>query len=192
MTHISYPVVWLVLFIALAGVEGLTAGLISIWFCLGSLVALFAAWLDAPLIVQIGLFVVVSVLSMAVIRPLARKYWQPRTEKTNADRILEHQGVVLETINNLQASGQIKVGGSVWTARSANGEEIPEGTLVRVLRIEGVKAIVQELEQGEYERRKHEQFYARSEYPCDHPHRCGFDYPGPVHPHRPAVKSLCH
>ena len=152
MTHISYPVVWLVLFIALAGVEGLTAGLISIWFCLGSLVALFAAWLDAPLIVQIGLFVVVSVLSMAVIRPLARKYWQPRTENTNADRILEHQGVVLETINNLQASGQIKVGGSVWTARSANGEEIPEGTLVRVLRIEGVKAIVQELEQGEYEK----------------------------------------
>ena len=136
----------------MAGVEGLTAGLISIWFCLGSLVALFAAWLDAPLIVQIGLFVVVSVLSMAVIRPLARKYWQPRTEKTNADRILEHQGVVLETINNLQASGQIKVGGSVWTARSANGEEIPEGTLVRVLRIEGVKAIVQELEQGEYEK----------------------------------------
>ena len=111
-----------------------------------------SAWLDAPLIVQIGLFVVVSVLSMAVIRPLARKYWQPRTEKTNADRILEHQGVVLETINNLQASGQIKVGGSVWTARSASGEEIPEGTLVRVLRIEGVKAIVQELEQGEYEK----------------------------------------
>lgn len=155
MTHISYPVVWLILFIALAGVEGLTAGLISIWFCLGSLVALFAAWLGAALIVQIGLFVVVSVLSMAVIRPLARKYWQPRTEKTNADRILEHQGVVLETIDNLQASGQIKVGGGVWTARSAGGEVIPQGTLVRVLRIEGVKAIVEALPQGQEKEEDH-------------------------------------
>ena len=43
-THVSFPMVWLVLFIALAGIEGLTAGLISIWFCLGSLVALFAAF----------------------------------------------------------------------------------------------------------------------------------------------------
>jgi membrane protein implicated in regulation of membrane protease activity len=150
-THVSFPMVWLVLFIALAGIEGLTAGLISIWFCLGSLVALFAAWMGANLVVQLGLFVVVSVLSMALIRPLARKWWLPRTEKTNADRILEHQGVVLETIDNLNAHGQIKVGGGVWTARSADGNVIPEGSLVRVLRIEGVKAIVErwENEKGE-------------------------------------------
>ena len=150
-THVSFPMVWLVLFIALAGIEGLTAGLISIWFCLGSLVALFAAWMGANLVVQLGLFVVVSVLSMALIRPLARKWWLPRTEKTNADRILEHQGVVLETIDNLNAHGQIKVGGVVWTARSADGNVIPEGSLVRVLRIEGVKAIVErwENEKGE-------------------------------------------
>lgn len=151
LTHVSYPMVWLVLFIAFAGIEGLTAGLISIWFCLGSLVSLFATWLGANLIVQVGLFVVVSILAMALIRPLARKYWQPRTEKTNADRILDRQGVVMETIDNLHASGQIKVSGSVWTARSAAGEVIPQGTLVRVLRIEGVKAIVEVLEQKKEE-----------------------------------------
>lgn len=143
--------VWLVLFIALAGIEGLTAGLISIWFCLGSLVALFAAWMGANLVVQVGLFVVVSVLTMALIRPLARKWWLPKSEKTNADRILDHQGVVMEAIDNLNARGQIKVGGGVWTARSDGGEVIPEGSLVRVLRIEGVKAIVEraENEKGE-------------------------------------------
>ncbi len=134
--------IWLVLLIAFAGIEGVTAGLVSIWFCAGSLVALFASWMGGSLAVQIGLFAIVSLLAMAVIRPMARKWIEPKTEKTNADRILEAEAVVTETIDNLQASGQIKVGGSIWTARSANGDVIPAGTLVQVERIEGVKAIV--------------------------------------------------
>jgi membrane protein implicated in regulation of membrane protease activity len=139
----SYPVLWLVLLIVFAGVEGLTAGLISIWFCAGSLVALFASWGGLSLGVQIGLFAVVSVLAMALVRPLARKYWQPSLVKTNADRILDQEGLVIQTIDNRLAQGQIKVGGAVWTARSAQEDQrIPEGTLVTVERIEGVKAIV--------------------------------------------------
>ena len=144
----NYPIIWLVLLIAFAGVEGVTAGLISIWFCMGSLVALIAAWMGASLAVQIGLFVIVSVVAMALVRPLARKCLQPKIEKTNADRILQTEGVVTERIDNLRAAGQIKVGGSVWTARSKTGEEIPEGTLVLVEKIEGVKAIVTVLEKG--------------------------------------------
>jgi membrane protein implicated in regulation of membrane protease activity len=93
--------------------------------------------------VQIGLFAVVSVLAMALVRPLARKYWQPSLVKTNADRILDQEGLVIQTIDNRLAQGQIKVGGAVWTARSAQEDQrIPEGTLVTVERIEGVKAIV--------------------------------------------------
>ena len=76
------PMLWLVLLIAFAGIEGLTAGLVSIWFCLGSLAALFAAWLGGSLMVQIALFAIVSVIAMAVIRPLARKWIQPRQAKT--------------------------------------------------------------------------------------------------------------
>jgi membrane protein implicated in regulation of membrane protease activity len=139
----SYPILWLVLLVVFAGVEGLTAGLISIWFCAGSLVALFASWLDASLGVQIGLFAVVSVLAMALVRPLAKKYFQPNLVKTNADRILDQEGLVLQTIDNRQAQGQIKVGGAVWTARAAQDDQIiPQGALVTVERIEGVKAIV--------------------------------------------------
>ena len=140
----SYPVIWLVLLIAFAGIEGATAGLVSIWFALGSLAAMFAAWLHAPLLVQIGIFAIVSIIAMAIIRPLAAKYWQPKVEKTNADRILDQEGVVTEEVDNLQASGQIKVGGAVWTARSADNTVLPVGTLVKVERIEGVKAIVTE------------------------------------------------
>ena len=138
----SYPILWLVLLIAFAGLEGLTAGLVSIWFCAGSLVALVASWFDASLLVQIGLFVNVSLIAMALVRPMARKWIQPKMVKTNADRILDQEGVVLEAIDNLRASGQIKIGGAVWTARAQNDELIPEGVRVRVVRIEGVKAIV--------------------------------------------------
>ena len=144
----NYPMLWLVLLIAFAGIEGATAGLISIWFCAGSLVALFSAWLGAGLMVQIGLFAIVSILTMAILRPMAGKWIQPAPEKTNADRILDADAMVIETINNIEASGQIKVGGAIWTARSADGEIIPVGSLVRVERIEGVKAIVTPVEKG--------------------------------------------
>ena len=83
----NYPIVWLVLLIVFAGIEGATAGLVSIWFCAGSLVALFAAWLNAGLMVQIGLFAIVSVLTMAILRPMAGKWMKTTPEKTNADRI---------------------------------------------------------------------------------------------------------
>lgn len=138
----TYPIVWLILLIAFAVIEGLTAGLVCIWFCLGSLVALVAAWFDAGLLLQVGLFAIVSVVTMALIRPMARAWMKPKDTKVNADRILEAEGLVTETIDNLKDMGQIKVQGAVWTARSADGAVIPEGSLVRVERIEGVKAIV--------------------------------------------------
>lgn len=138
----SPQILWLVLLVVFAVLEGATAGLVSIWFCAGSLVALIATWLGASLPVQIGLFVVVSLIAMAVIRPMARKWFQPRLQKTNADRILDQEGVVVEEIDNLRAQGQVKVGGIVWTARSSGEETIPTGARVRVVRIEGVKAIV--------------------------------------------------
>ena len=116
--------------------------MVSIWFCAGSLVALVATWLGASLPVQIGLFAIVSVVAMALVRPMARKWLHPKMEKTNADRILDQEGVVVEEIDNLNASGQIKIGGAVWSARAEGEEVIPPGTRVRVVRIEGVKAIV--------------------------------------------------
>ena len=129
-----YQTIWLILLIVFAGIEGITAGLVSIWFCAGSLVALVATWLGASLPVQIGLFAIVSVVAMALVRPMARKWLHPKMEKTNA--------VVVEEIDNLNASGQIKIGGAVWSARAEGEEVIPPGTRVRVVRIEGVKAIV--------------------------------------------------
>lgn len=136
-------IAWVVLLIAFAAIEGLTITLVSIWFCIGSLAALVAATFGTPLGGQIAIFAVVSLVCIGLIRPFTKKFLVKHEEKTNADRIIDADGIVIEPINNLQASGQIKVKGEYWTARSAQDEEIQAGEQVRVLRIEGVKAIVE-------------------------------------------------
>ena len=138
----NYQILWLVLLIAFAGIEGITAGLVSIWFCAGSLVALIATWLGASLPVQIGLFAVVSVAAMALSVPWPENGCIPRWEKTNADRILGQGGRgggIHRQPQRLRTSEDRR---RVWTARSAGDEIIPAGTRIQVERIEGVKAIV--------------------------------------------------
>lgn len=137
-----YAVAWVVMLIAFGVFEAVTASLVSIWFCLASLVALIAAALGASLGVQIAVFAVVSLLCMALVRPFAKKILKVNIQRTNADRIIGAEAVVIEEISNRQAKGQIRVGSEYWTARTEAEEGVPEGTLVRVLRIEGVKAIV--------------------------------------------------
>ena len=142
MPTLPLPVIWGALLILFLIVEGATAGLTSIWFELGSLVALIAALLKAPLWLQIVLFLVVSIAVLIVTRPLARKYINGRSQATNADRVIGMTGRVRETVDNIAGTGTVFVGGKLWTARTADSEIIPEGALVRADAIEGVKLIV--------------------------------------------------
>jgi membrane protein implicated in regulation of membrane protease activity len=107
------------------------------------LAALLTSLFTGNLIVQAVVFVVVSLVSMLLIRPLAHKLLTKETVPTNADRILGQTAVVTEEIDNLQSRGQVKVLGQIWTARSAQDVVIPTGTLVTVLHIEGVKVLVE-------------------------------------------------
>ena len=138
-----YYIAWLALVIAFAVMEGITAGLVSIWFCFGAIGGLVACAMGASIQLQIAIFAIISLVCMVLVRPFAKKYFIKTNEKTNADRILDADAIVTETVHNINATGQIKVYGEHWTARSDNNTIIPEGTLVRVLRIEGVKAIIQ-------------------------------------------------
>lgn len=141
---VSPPIVWLVLLILFAVAEGITVGLSSIWFALGALVALLVSLVCSNLWLQAFVFVIVSLLTLCLIRPVATRYLQPKGHTpTNADRILGKVGIVTEPIDNLSAKGQIKVAGQVWTARSATDEPISAGVHVTVLRIEGVRVFVQ-------------------------------------------------
>ena len=136
-------IVWLVLLIVFAVGEAVTVGLTSIWFAAGALGALITSTLTENLLIQIIVFLALSFVTLLLVRPLARKYFIPRRVATNADRILGQEGIVTEDIDNLEAKGQVKVSGTVWSASSQRDEvPIPAGTRVRILRIEGVKVFV--------------------------------------------------
>ena len=136
--------IWLALLIAFAVAEGVTVGLVSVWFAAGSAAALIAAAAGGPLWLQIVLFLAVSFLCLLALRPLARRLLKHDYQPTNADRVIGREAVVTEEINNLKGQGAVAVGGVVWTARSTADASIPAGAVVRVERIEGVKLFVQE------------------------------------------------
>ena len=127
-------------------VEAATAGLVSIWFAAGAVAGLIAAWLGAGVAAQVVLFAVVSAAALAVTRPLVRRYAAGKAVPTNLDRVLGDTGRVTETIDNARSAGAVYVDGKTWTARSADGAVIPEGAMVEILRMEGVKLFVKKLE----------------------------------------------
>lgn len=134
--------VWLGLMILFLIAEGATVSLVSLWFAAGAVVAMFAALLGAGAWLQTGLFLVVSGALLLMLRPIVRRYLVPKITPTNVDSLVGATGLVTESIDNVTASGQVKLGAMEWTARSTTGENIPQGALIRVDRIEGVKVYV--------------------------------------------------
>ena len=134
--------VWLGLVILFLIAEGATVSLVSLWFAAGAVVAMFAALLGAGAWLQAGSFLVVSGALLLMLRPIVRRYLVPKITPTNVDSLVGSTGLVTEAIDNVTASGQVKLGAMEWTARSTTGENIPQGTLIRVDRIEGVKVYV--------------------------------------------------
>ena len=138
-------IVWLALMICFAIAEAATLGLVSIWFAVGSLVAMLASMLHAPLGVQIALFLLSSGATLVLTRKFAKQQFNQARERTNADRVLGAEAIVTETVDNDLPSGQIRAAGQIWTARSLQGHVIPVGTKVWVQSIHGVKAMVEEI-----------------------------------------------
>ena len=135
-------IIWLVLMVVFLIAEASTVAMVSLWFAAGSLVALIAALLGAPLWLQITLFLAVSAVLLASLRTVIRKHFTPNLTKTNVYAGIGSRGYVTADIDNISATGTVKLGAMEWTARSATGEIIKAGTLVKVEKIEGVKAFV--------------------------------------------------
>ena len=122
--------------------EAATMSLVSIWFAVGALVTVFAAYAGMPVTGQLLIFVAVSIAAFFTVRPLTRRFLDPHITPTNADRLLGVDAKVTEEINNELPSGTVYVDGKTWTARSAGGEVVPAGELVEVAWMEGVKLFV--------------------------------------------------
>ena len=143
-----YVLLWLVVFIVFTGVELATVTLISIWFALGALVALFVAMAGGEFVLQ---FIVFSITAFAILiatRPWAKKFVNVKKQSTNADRAIGKEVRVLQRISNLDQTGMVMVHGQEWTARTEDDKTIIEqGELVRIIEISGVKLIVEKVKE---------------------------------------------
>ena len=140
----SLVTLWLVALVAFLVIELITVGLTTIWLAGGALVAFILAILGVNVWVQIIAFVVVSFLLVYFTRPLAVKYLNPRRTRTNSDELIGETVKVIERIDNRAAAGRALARGMEWSARAVSDDMIIEkDALVKVLRIEGVKLIVE-------------------------------------------------
>ena len=135
-------ILWLGLVVLFLAVEAATVTMVSLWFAGGALAALAVSVLGGGYLVQAAVFLVVSAVLLALLRPIARKHFTPKLTKTNVDSVIGTEGYVTADIDNMAATGTVKLGAMEWTARSATGEKISTGTLVKVEKIEGVKVFV--------------------------------------------------
>ena len=137
---------WLVAFVILIGIEAVTMALTTIWFAGGALFAFFAAFLGVSVKTQLVVFLVVSFVMLLFTRPLAARFINRETVKTNVDGLIGRRAKVIAKIDNNEPSGAAVVNGQEWTARSADDAvTIPAGTHVLIKEVRGVKLIVEPL-----------------------------------------------
>lgn len=135
---------WFCLFLVALVVELFTAGLVSIWFAIGALCTMGISYLTKNIVIQLLAFIIISVLTLILTKPLIKKFKVFDVQPTNSDRVIGKIADVTKDIipNNF---GEVKIFGEYWTAISE--EKIKAGAKVRVKAIEGVKLIVEKEEE---------------------------------------------
>lgn len=142
----EYDVMWVVIAVIFGVTEGATVNLVTIWFALGAVGAFVTSLFTDSLLIQICVFVSVSVLTLILTRPFVKKYLNNRTVATNADRYINQIAGVIENIDSISGSGKVKTMGQVWSAKSEDGQVINAGEEVIINRIEGVRVVVSKID----------------------------------------------
>ncbi|WP_343208721.1 NfeD family protein [Anaerolentibacter hominis] len=143
------PYYWLIAVAVLLIIEIVTVGLTTIWFAAGAFIAFLAALLGAGDVVQVLIFIAVSILLLIFTRPWAVKYLNGRRTKTNYESLIGKKAKVTERIDNFNETGTVVLNGQEWTARADGEQTIEPGSCVAVKEIRGVKLIVSEVPEKE-------------------------------------------
>ena len=130
---------WFVAFLLFLFIELITVTLVTIWFAIGAIAALITTLFTDSILIQTIVFVVVSVISLLITKPLVKKFKKFDVTPTNSDRVIGKIGDVTKKIST-NKYGEVKIFGTTWTASS--DEVIEVGEKAKVLSIEGVKLIV--------------------------------------------------
>ena len=109
---------------------------------------IFLGRLPIPFAVQILIFLILSTVLLFLTRPVLIKKMKIGTEKTNSDGLIGKKALVVKQITEFE-KGEIKINGTIWSAKSEDSSLIPENSQCEILRIEGVTAIVRNLNKSE-------------------------------------------
>ena len=135
---------WLAAFVILIGIEAATMALTTIWFAGGAVFAFFAAVFGCSVRMQLVVFLIVSFILLIFTRPLAARFMNRETVKTNVDGLIGRKAKVIAKIDNNEPSGAAVINGQEWTARSVDDNvTIPAGSHVVIREVRGVKLIVE-------------------------------------------------
>ncbi len=135
---------WLVVAMVFFLAEVFTAGFVLAAFGVGAIAAAAAAFVGLGIEWQLAVFILASVAAIVYSRRFAERVTGPQPEGVGVDRVLGKSGVVLETIDPLQATGRVRIDREEWRAQSADDTVIPVDSLVEVVRVEGTRLIVRE------------------------------------------------
>ncbi len=147
MSNEAWQMFWVIGAAVLAVAEMATAGFFMLPFAVGAAGAAVAAFLDVPEGIQLGIFLVVSAISLIVLRSFVRRGDQ-KQHNVGANRFLGQQARVLEAIDPESSTGRVRMDTEMWRATSDAGT-IPEGTPVRVVGVRGTRLVVEPIDKGE-------------------------------------------
>ena len=136
-------IIWFVAFLLLLIIEIVTINLVTIWFAFGAIAAMITTMFTDSVIIQVVVFLIVSILSLILTKPVMKAFKKFEIQPTNSDRVIGKTGEVIKDISDNEY-GEVKVIGTVWTATSK--QKISVGEKVRVVSIDGVKLIVEKEE----------------------------------------------
>ena len=122
--------------------EMITTGFLIFWLGLGSVIALIVSLFTSSILIQTIAFVVSSIILILATKPLTDKFTKKDIIPTNVYTLKGKKGIVIEEINPTNSTGQIKVGGEIWSALCDEDLTIEKNTEVEIVRIQGVKAYV--------------------------------------------------
>lgn len=144
MFHFEFTdsIVWILIAVVFAIVEAFTLGLTTIWFTVGGVAACIVSLLGGPILLQVIVFLAVSIILLYFTRPLAEKKLKVGHEKNVLESLIGQTGIVTSEIKPFY-TGQVKIKGQIWTAIANDGEAtLEKGLEVKIIKIEGVKLIV--------------------------------------------------
>ena len=134
--------IWLIISGVCLVIEAITVDFLTFWFALGALFAMVISFFVPNVVVQSVVFLISSTILILSTRKLVNKFIKKDAIPTNVYSFVGKHGIVILDIDSNSGTGQIKVNGETWSAKSDEGVHIPKDSEVEIVKIEGVKAYV--------------------------------------------------